>query len=296
MSDNSSKWLTGCGVGCVAVIVVIVIIGTGGYMYVKSRLQPLEDAKTAVNQLEEKLGRVEDYMPDSDGAIKPERVRAFLAARDETAQIRKHLGESIVRLSDEMQRTDKREKSFSNVLRFLGQGFGVLPELGEFYGTRSRALLAAGMSAGEYSYIYVAAFYGMLGKSPSDGPEFRLEGAGRERIVVEEDDREIRGSRRRRAAWWIHDFHLSMFRRQLKDFESKDLNNSQDSWRKVLEAEVTALSSDDERLPWQDGLPEILHSSLRPFKDQLAASYNAQVNPLELAQWRSSQEVHLRYR
>jgi hypothetical protein len=43
------------------------------------------------------------------------------------------------------------------------------------------------------------------------------------------------------------------------------------------------METDRYRIPWQDGLPEIIDLSLRPFRDRLEAGYSRLANLFELA-------------
>lgn len=43
------------------------------------------------------------------------------------------------------------------------------------------------------------------------------------------------------------------------------------------------MEADRYRLPWQDGLPEVLEISLSPFRERLEASYSKMTNALEVA-------------
>ena len=54
------------------------------------------------------------------------------------------------------------------------------------------------------------------------------------------------------------------------------------AWRERLAAEIAALEADERRLPWADGLPEILEASLRPFRDRLETSYSPMINLFEI--------------
>ncbi len=45
----------------------------------------------------------------------------------------------------------------------------------------------------------------------------------------------------------------------------------------------SAMEADRYRLPWQDGLPEVLEISLSPFRERLEASYSKMTNALEVA-------------
>ncbi|MDH5743914.1 MAG: hypothetical protein OEZ52_10235, partial [Candidatus Aminicenantes bacterium] len=61
-----------------------------------------------------------------------------------------------------------------------------------------------------------------------------------------------------------------------------DPSGTLDDWRTTLEAEIEAMEADRLRLPWQDGLPDVIESSLKSFRYQLERSYNKMTNPLEL--------------
>jgi hypothetical protein len=50
----------------------------------------------------------------------------------------------------------------------------------------------------------------------------------------------------------------------------------------VLEAIENLEESDVHPLPWQDGLPEVIESSLQPYRDLLDNSYGAMGNALEI--------------
>jgi len=65
--------------------------------------------------------------------------------------------------------------------------------------------------------------------------------------------------------------------------------NFSSSKKQILESEVAAMDANHDRLPWQDGLPEAVESSLKPFRAQLDSSYSAILNPLELEWWSQPQ-------
>ncbi len=69
-------------------------------------------------------------------------------------------------------------------------------------------------------------------------------------------------------------------RRQLRQLE--DRTNYDSSWHKILADEIEKIEDDDDRLPWQDGLPDPLLDSLQPFKESFENSYTPLLNPLEL--------------
>jgi len=296
MSSSSSKWLIGCTIGCAALIVLGVVLGTSGYLFIKGRMRSLEEANTAVSELEKRYGKIRDFSPDPGGAIRPERIKAFLSVRDATAAVRQKLETSFASMSEGMHEAKSGEKPFWSVMRILGKGFGIIPEIGEFHSARARAMLDAGIGMGEYCYIYVVAYYAWLGKSPEDGPDFRLEG-GESESIRDQEGEDVRALRRVRMVRQIRQMFLAMLRNQLSQGSEGGSTDVQDSRRKILEAEVAALEKHPDRLPWQDGLPKQIDASLQPFRQQLEASYSAVTNALELgfdSRWRSGTRINNR--
>ena len=306
MSSNSSKWLIGCSIGCSILILLIVIVGISGYFFIKDKVEVFKNMETTMESLEDKYGKIRDFCPDPDGAITPERIEAFLAVRDSMIFIRRHIEQTLDTISTEIrirgevkQPTDtlyesKSEKKSSwQVLKIIRKGIGAMPKLAEFYMIRNRALLDAEMGLGEYYYIYVLAYYSWLGKSPSDGPAFQLMGENKyykydwhKRDEIENkdnwDDEHIREERRYRIIKRINRMFLPMLRCQLEELTKRSSSEYQKSWKKALEFEITALESDRDRLPWQDGLPKVLTASLNPFRERLEASYSEMLNPVEI--------------
>jgi len=54
-------------------------------------------------------------------------------------------------------------------------------------------------------------------------------------------------------------------------------------WKEALAAELEAMESDRYRLAWQDGLPEAIASSLKPYRDRLDSSYSRLMNTIEIS-------------
>ena len=297
MSSTASKWLAGCGIGCGVIILLIIIVIGVGYFFVRDTVEDFKETEVSMEVLEDAYGSVRDFCPDPDGQIRPERVEAFLAVRDSTAWIREEIEQSLGKITDDVHRVEEEEKPFWRVLGIVRKAISTIPKLPEYYTSRNYALLNRGMGLGEYYYIYVVAYYSWLGKLPEDGPEFQMmgddSGSRRNRWYrdeeedQEEDDRDwqdddVRENRRYRIVRNIHGMVLPMLRHQLEELREDTSTRYRRSWRRALEAEIEAMREDRERLPWQDGLPEVIEASLRPFRSQLEASYNVLLNPLEL--------------
>ncbi len=281
MSGNASKWLTGCGIGCGVVTLAVVAVATAGYMFIKSRTQSFERAQATASELRAKYGDMTDFCPDPDGRIRPDRMKIFLGIRETLAPARRKLESSMRGLSEDIKAANKGQDSFPRIIGLISQGFGIVPQLGEFHETRVRTLRDAGMPPGEYVYLYVVAYYSFLSKSPSDGPEFKTGARHRIRIGSGDDS----GDGPAHAVERVRDLLLPMLRNQRAALEKGRAEAVRDPWADALDAEIQALESSESRVPWSDELPKPIKESLQPYRDELERSYDPLVNPLELEFW-----------
>jgi len=284
-SSTASKWLIGCGIGCGVVILLLAFAGVGGYFFVKNIVNGFEETEAIADALTERYGEIKDFCPDPGGAIGPERVEAFLSVRNSMEPAKEKLESSIIILSDEERESQFKEEPSPGVLTKIKTGFGIIPLIAEFYTRCNEALLDAEMGLGEYYFIYVVSYYSWLGKSPGDGLEYNL---------VDEDD-EKRGVywRRRRnedledrqddVLKQLHRQILPMLKNQLAKLTRIDVSPIRDPWRETLAAEIEAMEADRLRLLWQDGLPDVLEASLKPFRARLEVTYSKVLNALEMA-------------
>jgi hypothetical protein len=93
------------------------------------------------------------------------------------------------------------------------------------------------------------------------------------------DTRELK---RERVLMDLNRVLLVMLRSQLAALDAAALAGQQQAWRRRLADEIAALEQNSYRVPWRDGLPEPIESSLRPYRQRLSASYSALCNPLEV--------------
>lgn len=286
-SSTATKWLIGLGIGCGVVILLLVLVGVGGFLFVKNIVQEFEETENLMDTLTERYGRIQDFCPDPYGTIRPERIEAFLTVRNSMTPVKENLEKSIDILSDEKREDRAKEEPRPHVLTKVKTGLGIIPLIAEFVKTRNQALLDAEMGIGEYYFIYVVVYYSWLRKSPVDGPPFQLVGE-------DEEERGIFWRRRRRDTMDLEDrldytlkrLHrqlLPMLQNQYKKLTGPDVSPVIDPWREALMAEIEAMEFDRFRLPWQDGLPEVLEASFEPFRERLEASYSTLLNPLEVA-------------
>ena len=267
-TGRQNAWILGCGLGCAAVVVVIVGLGFLGARFASQTTAGFETAIEAREDLEQRFGPTDSYVPPADGTLEPARLEAFLAVREASAPARERLARawSNIPLSQEaaqeLENQDFAEQMRS-VLRITRSGIGLAAEMGELYEARNLAMADAGIGLGEYTYIYVLAYYSWLGHSPLDGPDSAFD-----------DDGESR----------MGDTFFGRARRELLQMLRNGLDEAtaDDGWRQVLEEEIAAMEADRQRLPWQDGLPEPVAAAFEPYRERLETSYNPVTNAFEL--------------
>jgi hypothetical protein len=281
-----SPWLIGCGIGCAAILVIVVLFVIASTLFVRSTLSGFDTAVETRAVLEEQYGEVQDYVPPADGAITAERMERFLQVREGLAPVRERIGGTlqVFDLSDEKAR-QLEEGSFWEKMRFVGGAsrdvMGMPAKLGSFFEARNQALLDAEMGLGEYTYIYVLAYHSWLGHVPGDrrmavGVAPSIDDPEEEPPPSLGIDAEGRISRR------IQRDLVDMLRHQLGAVDQDGQAALPAEWRESLAAEIEALQADRFRIPWQDGLPPTIEASLLPYRERLQATYDPRSNEFEL--------------
>jgi hypothetical protein len=277
---SSSKWLVGLGIGCGGAVVIAVVLVIAGYFFVRNMAQGFRDSQELMKSLTAKYGRAEDYCPDPDGSIPAARLEVFLSARDAMGPARKRLAasfEEVVKLEDAQGRPSR------NAFSAIRTGMGVVTPIAGFFKARAEALLDREMGPGEYSYVYMIAYYSWLKKPATDGAgmEIMTERYGRDnrdRQEALEVSRDVTLRRINRLALPMLENQLAR-RRAVADGGG---GKAADKWAEALAGEIKALAADRLRIPWQDGVPEVIDASLRPFRERLEAGYVPVVNVFEL--------------
>jgi hypothetical protein len=169
MADNTTKWLIGCGIGCVTIIILLGLIVGGGFLCVKSAVNTIQETEESQKELQRQYGGLAEYVPNLDGSIAPSRMEAFLAVRARLAEMHPDLVQTFEILPHEGFRD--RAPSVREVVKLVKTASGVLPLIADYIQTRNEALMNEEMGFGEYFYIHTIVYHSYLGFSPSDGPE-----------------------------------------------------------------------------------------------------------------------------
>jgi hypothetical protein len=279
MSEDSNKWLVGCGIGCGVILLLLAAVIISGYFICRDVIHSFKDAEESMERLEARFGSVDEYCPEPGGEIPADRIMIFLAVRDTLKPMQEELVDEVTDFSREVGEADRRDRvGFTRVFRLLRKGAKALPKFAEYIARRNRILYSSDMGFGEYTYIYTLAFYSWLGKDPADGPAFPI--MEEEEDWGDLDEEEWRRNRRDRVIRVVHWDLLDILRNQLRKVE-EDPGQYSRRWVRDLRAEVQAMEEDRYRIPYEDGLPGVILESLEPYREQLEASYSPILNVLE---------------
>jgi hypothetical protein len=291
--STGRRWAKGCGCGCGLAAILASLLGVVGYYFISGIVREAKRADRIKERVREKQGRIADFQPDPDGVLRRERLEVFLHVRELMAPAREETQRALALLSS---RTPEGEAEVPGLLgRLVAWGMGAMkveaarglvPQAIGFVSARGEALLEAGMGPGEYLYIYSLAYFSWLGKSPADGPSFPFvgddEGGEGPRYEGKPDEFDVREGRREMVLTHLNEQLLPLLRRQLAALDEGGTVVESDAWRRQLAAEIAAMEKDRFRIPWRDGLPTRIETSLQPFRSRLEASYSPQCNPLEV--------------
>lgn len=279
MKSRTRKWLLGCGGTFVALIVVAAALILGGVFFLKQSVEDFEQADRSIEEVAERFGPIAAFRAEPGGAISAQRLERFLEVRDEVAPVRAELQKNLVVLSGR----DADGERTGGLIATTRAVAGLLGQLAGYVEGWNQSLLQAEIGHGEYYYIYSLAFYSWLEHSPADGPPFKMvsEDGYIFETVEPSDGPAVRAHRDDLTRRTFNRLLLPVLRDQFESLAEHEGDESAGQWRETLAAEIAALEADPRRIPWQDGLPEEIASSLQPYRQRLEASYSEMVNALE---------------
>lgn len=180
MAGAGKKWLIGCGAGCGGLILLTIVLGVVGSMWM---MKPMNEAVDAQKALTEAFGARDAFVPPA-GGIAPDRMQAFLVVRDSLMEHCERFRDIAAKF-DAMNEIDSDEDaSTGEALRavggIMGSVTGMVAEMGRFTSARNRVLLENGMGLGEYTWIYVLAYHSWLGHPA--GTSFDADDAARDEL------------------------------------------------------------------------------------------------------------------
>ncbi|MFA8344421.1 MAG: hypothetical protein ACEPO8_15710 [Rhodothermaceae bacterium] len=283
--EKNSKILTGCGIGCGAVVIILIIIGIIGYNFVSDKVEKIEEFETVINDLEDQYENYDQYSPE-ENLLSEERFAIFMEIRDSIKIMSPDFTYALSTISIKMEDADENEdkdNSFSEVLTMVNTGFSAIPEILEYFNYRHKMLEKYNMSVGEYYYYFTMTYYVSLGVDLGDGPNFPVPGNtdgshhhfGNESSNSTEDFiNDLRESRSDKISNKINHFMLKVF--------DNYLQNENQKYKKLIEEEIELMKEDKYKLPFAEAKPDFIKKFFEPYSGKIKTTYVEMLNPLEL--------------
>ena len=273
MSSTTSKVLTGCGLGCLAFVIIGAALGWMGYRWAQETVATVETATEAQEELDSAFGRVRDFIPPIDPGLPEDRMEVFLAVRESLTVPRNELAEAVAGIAP----SGGQSGVFSG-LRAATAGVSIAPRALEFTRARNDALLAEEMGLGEYMWIYWMAYHALLGHPPGES-ELHQSLAQREADGGSSHVQFGGDLDPERMTWRLRRELLAMLRNLARELAD---DPEREEWRREVEAEIAVVEAHPGTVPWQDGLPVMVVADLEPYRSRLEASYSSATNIFEL--------------
>ena len=275
MASTGKKVATGCGIGCLLIVIILGGLGTCTYLGVRNVKDHAEGIDESFEVLDDRFGSPEDFTPPAGGRVAADRMAVFLALRDDLLVKGAQSIETLTTLDGD-----------AGILAKIRAGMHLIGSVLDFVEIRNAALIDHDMSPGEYLYLYTTVYYSWLGKDPGDGPDFRLSGDDEDdgvnvRWSGSDHDEDARADRAREVRRTFNRLALGWFANGLAAIEAGGAIDPE--WRRQLSTESEALRTDPVRLAWQDGLPAALETSVAPFREDLESRYDPYLNALEMS-------------
>ena len=205
---------------------------------------------------------VGSFTPAVDGSVPEDRVLAFLEVREAIRPVHAEIEDVDREMADFEDLAEDEQPPMRVALPAIASLTKNMMSLPKVFGAievaRNGALVEVGMGLGEYTYIFATAYHGQI---LDPDPDVHL-------FSSSPTNERVRGELR------------EMIRRQLD--AAGAATEVSDEWTAALAAELEALVADDQRILWQDGLPETIAASFAPHRARLDDTYSAASAEFEL--------------
>ncbi len=245
----TKKWLTGCGLGCLVMVVLTIVGGSFMFRNIKNTVGEFDGVGELQTQLVQRYGGVTDFTPAPDGTIPAERIEIYLRVQERI----KPTGDEFSQTLYDLRALENGEGFSLARMINAAKGLGNLgSSVGRFLRVRNESLLAEGMGLGEYIYMTGIVYHAWLGEEL----DYTLDGQ------IEE------GSSERRRDM-VRGLFMGFLRRQ--QAAAREAGDPA-GLVAAIDGELAELALDPGRIPWQDDLPPKLLASLEPYREMLEAA------------------------
>lgn len=233
--------------------------------------------------LEKTLPTQADFTPWPDDVIPADRIERFLAVRrelqprcEEFAGLRRGMN-SMERRTREMQGMSEDQQK-QELKALAGEGGSTLRrmlaltrDLPRYSIARNEALIRNEMGLGEYTWIYVMAYYAWLGHEPESFP------------VSKEETPRIFKDRVLGQVWAMAGRHVDeLAALSASTPEDSDTGSSLSLRLAVWHGEMQSHAAAPDRVPFQGRLPERMAASLAPYRGRIEKLFCPETNELEI--------------
>lgn len=271
MGDDKTTWWVRISVA----FLILLVVGFG--LFASKWLVMMRLTSRAVETrraLDTAFPSQDVFTPPLDGIVRSDRMERFLAVRrtlmGECGAFTSYRAafqgmEELDRAEEEPAAGDffSRMRAVASALRKMG------PAVGEYAIARNEALLANSMGLGEYTWIYVLAYYSWMGNRPLNFP---VDDGSRTKIFHGRVRAEVGAMMARHVA----DL------RAAADTTRGNATSRLERAVTVWQAELDSLEGSADHLPFQDGLPRELEASFIPYRDSLDSLYCPATGELEV--------------
>lgn len=287
MASTGKKWGIGCGIGCLAILLIGGGLGGVAFVSVKKIVDQAETMEDTFAAMDSTFGKPNEFVPGADGRIPADRIEAFLAAHEAVGPQRDEAAGMVLLLDG------KDPSGPVSAFQKVKATFSLIPSMLHYLDVRNQALMERGMGLGEFQYIYALAYFSYLHKDPGDGPSFQMSGpdengdGGNVRwgVHVDSDGGDTRERRARQMRRMMNRNLGDMARNQLEELDRQLAAGADPAlavWRDQLAAEVEKMREEPLRVLWEEDLPEPLLESFEPYRVQLDAAFVSVLNVVEM--------------
>lgn len=234
----TKNWRRGCGYVVASLIFFAAVTGFFA-------LRPVWEAKRVEQSLTDRFGEVPSWSPAPDGTVPPGRIEAFISVREQLREPCARFEENRRKMEDFGRMEEEGELSSEGVVDGFKTALSFGPAFLHLMNFRNQALLAEGMSLGEYFYIYVLAYGDQL-SSLSNEP-------GQKDLLKPRTKREL----------------TRILHNQLETLADHSGEGDNSDLSAAIQTEISALESGAHAFPWQSGLPSAIEASLESYEDRL---------------------------
>jgi hypothetical protein len=229
-------------IGCGSVV-TLAVIAIGAIVAVT--FQGYQRELDALEELDAKFGAFDSYRMPAGGTLPAERLERFLAVRRALVPRCAEITEFTGAFKEVEAAATAAEPDAGSLFHHAGNAIGRVPRLGLVFGAylndRNQALLRQGMGLGEYTWLYVAGYFGLLNQVPA-------------RLFVEPERKKVLEDR-------VYPETAKVIERHV---QARALTGG--PWVE----ELARLRAGAGLVPFSAGLPPELARSLEPFRGALA--------------------------